>query len=812
MNIKLPFGWQLTRGQPEAKKTLPRHLGRAFGRGARARLSLDTSDDLPFMSALFIKSPENPVEQWRAQNLDSRTLDNISPDRLMEMLLDVSPDVSRALWDFLRFCNSGWSISATVPNTENEHQQATLALDEMLKELKRIYGSPNVQFNRLFMSAFFRGAYFVEMVLDESKVADLAVPDAATARFRKRRDPIRGTVWELGQMVSGNFISLEDFPTVQYIPIDPLPAKPFGRPMMTPAVNLALFTLGLLNDLKRVIQQQGYPRLDIEVILEKLMEAMPEGIEDDPEKFRQWAEEIVSEVEDAYSNLLPDDAYIHTDVIRVNRPVGTVDSSSLGAVDGIMRALDRMIVRALKTMPLLFGIVEGSSESYANRQWEIHMAGIRTLQKTLEETLETLFEYALQAQGIVADVTLTFEQLRASERLRLAQAFQMEINNQRSLYEFGIVSLDRASDELIGAPADQAEPRIMGGTTEIIEGDGDGQERLVRFLTYPNERHKRVVQVSPDGSEQPLPEEPAEVEITDNDRARVRSLWDDLMPDYETLLVADIIGRTDFDEDTLGGVHESEWEYEVGRRRYRHKETGELVNQIKLTQLRDEFTDKLLSGAASSRSRVARSVKPTEITKRDTDELADRLANGEITIQRWLLDMRQEIKEAYVAEYTTAKGGQKNMTFSDYGRIGNMLAPRGQYARLQAFADKIANGEKSLAQIKANARQYIASSTQAFERGRAAAVGLTLPEYPADGSQTCLSNCRCVWRIVERSDAWHCTWKVNSAAEHCDSCVENSRRWSPLIISKTQANSRADVTRLLKRLNQNGHEPEKVVS
>jgi hypothetical protein len=123
------------------------------------------------------------------------------------------------------------------------------------------------------------------------------------------------------------------------------------------------------------------------------------------------------------------------------------------------------------------------------------------------------------------------------------------------------------------------------------------------------------------------------------------------------------------------------------------------------------------------------------------------------------------------------------MTPADWGAVGRLV--RDQYAFAHRFAADIAAGQLSEAQIGARSGLYIDSSTQAFERGRSASYGLpALPEYPADGSQACRSNCKCRWDIRETEDSWECRWLLNRAAEHCDSCVANADRWNPLVLAK----------------------------
>jgi hypothetical protein len=476
------FTWQKDSRPPRAISPLPRssisprHLA-----GNRARLSMERPDEIPFTAALFIESPVDAEGDWRLGTLDSETLSRVDTSHLIELLADLSPEVSRALWDFLRLSNPGWEAVALRPGTDKPYKAAQPVLDAFIKELGRLYGAVDVVWNRLLLGGFLRGAFMAELVLDKDgrRPVDLATPDPAVARFRRANDEERGQVWQLGQLQYGRWIPL-DRETVQYIPIDPLPGKPYGRSLVSPAIFTALFLIGLLHDLRRVVAQQGYPRLDLEVNMERLKAAMPADLHSDPDKVRAWVQGVIDEIETVYASLEPDDAYIHTDVVKVNRPVGTVDSSSLGAVDGLIRGLERMATRALKTMPLLMGLAEGGTETQSNREWELQNSGIKSLQHLLEQLLGNLLGIALQVQGIAADVQFRFAELRAAEMLRDAQTLAMTISNATKLYEAGHISQDESAQMTVGHPADQPEPRAARAATppaEIVEDDGDGNER-----------------------------------------------------------------------------------------------------------------------------------------------------------------------------------------------------------------------------------------------------------------------------------------------------------------------------------------------
>lgn len=439
-------GW-FTRARQPAQA--PRRSARAPG----GRASVDTSGSFPSSSWLMVP-PANYEMNWQLLTIDSKALEYYQPMQLMEILADLSPEVSRALWDFLRLCNPGWEVKAMRMGSDVEDAKAKQAIDAFIKvlEIDRGYGSFDTVIGQIYTGAFLRGAMCAELVLDERgrMPVDFATPDPASIRFRKRSDPVIGSVWQPGQWQT-NFVPL-DIPTFMYLPIDRMPGVPYGRPMAAPALFTSLFLLGMLHDLKRVIQQQGYPRLDISVDIDKLAALAPQ-IAVDANAFNSFVSSIIAEVETVYSSLKPDEAYIHSSGITINAPVGAADVSSLGGIDAVITMLERMAVRALKTTPLMLGLADIAGDSQATRMWEIHTAAIRSIQHYAETLLGRLFTLALEAQGIQATVEFQFAELRASEALRDAQTEQVNIANANAKVAAGWIDDDEASESVTGHKA-----------------------------------------------------------------------------------------------------------------------------------------------------------------------------------------------------------------------------------------------------------------------------------------------------------------------------------------------------------------------
>lgn len=442
------------------------------------RISLDNEQTISSGGWVTVPPPDHE-SNWRLANIDVQHLDLYTPRQLFDMLLDISPEISRASWDFQRLCNPGFECKVfELGSDKKESRKGKKHIDNFIERLRDQYGSFDIVLGRFFMGAFAAGAFCGELVLDASarESLDLVSPDPHSIRFRKRIDSVRGEVWQPGQWQGSTFKPL-DIPTFRYLPVDPAVASPYGRSLGAPALFTALFMLALMHDVKRVIMQQGYKRLDISMDTEAAMDAYTfdsQGYS----TFHEYVTAAINAVKTAYRSLEPDDAFIHSDIFTMNAPAGTVDAQSISGIDQIIERLEKMVTRALKSNGLIMGTDSSPNETDSNRRWEIHAAGIKSLQHHCENMLESLFTLSLRAVGIQARVQFRFAELRASEMLRDEQTRQLRIQNSREEYEAGFVSQDEASNNAVGHDADSSEPRDLEIEDETVQDNSNGEENL----------------------------------------------------------------------------------------------------------------------------------------------------------------------------------------------------------------------------------------------------------------------------------------------------------------------------------------------
>ena len=260
--------------------------------------------------------------------------------------------------------------------------------------------------------------------------------------------------------------------------------------------------------------------------------------------------------------------------------------------------------------------------------------------------------------------------------------------------------------------------------------------------------------LTPSGSNQPF-EETEAVEITDADARDAVDAFNDAFRAYLDLLISIIEdAETVYDAFSFTG---SDWEFNDVSKIYRNILSEQLLNATRQVRLREQLTQKQIANVR---------------------RLSVELRDGKITVQQFRRTMQRRIKRLYTQQWALAKGGMNALTAADLVNIQNQVGV--QYGFLDNFTEQIRGGELSFRQIRNRSEMYMHSGTQAYERGRASSYRLDLPAYPADGSQICLSRCKCHWEFDKDANGFPIAyWRLDFAAEHCETCLSNRRVWSP---------------------------------
>ncbi|MDI3312419.1 MAG: hypothetical protein QJR05_13485, partial [Thermoanaerobacterium sp.] len=255
--------------------------------------------------------------------LDERSLNRASIEQLIDILIDAHPDMSFALWNFIRLSNSGYTFFVFKPGKDEVDNKATGLLRDFIERLNQpsterfsLSRSLDSVINQLIISTVIRGAASLELVLAKNKkdVAFIAPVDPATITFKFEKD--RYIPYQFDGKIS------LDIPTFFYEALDNLIDNPYGRSPVLGAIQMIAFQMQLLNDIAAVVHNQGYPRFDITILEDAILQRMPPHIRNNEAERQKWLNQKLQEIVEMYESLDPDDAFVHYSSVNIDMAGG----------------------------------------------------------------------------------------------------------------------------------------------------------------------------------------------------------------------------------------------------------------------------------------------------------------------------------------------------------------------------------------------------------------------------------------------------------------------------------------------------------
>ncbi|MCY3723316.1 MAG: hypothetical protein OXG97_13925 [Candidatus Poribacteria bacterium] len=375
-----------------------------------------------------VAPPERSRSVWQLKNWTEEELLHLPVDQFMKLVTSISPEVKKAYDDFLRNANESWGYQV-------KPKGATPVIDAFFDRLAAKHHDPDVLIDRVFAGIYKGGAIFWELELNEAAdmAMDIAVMDPYVARFNRHGNHD----WELGQWQQGKWVSLQDDPTVMYVPFNAGPNEPFGRSMLESAPLDVIRMLGVMHDFRRVLESQGWARAGFKVDSEKLRDFMPADVRGDVDKEDEFIQDFLAGINQRYSSLKPNEGYAYLDIVEVEMPKGgQMQTSFFGLVDGLMRLYDRRVGRATGSTPIKQHSNESVAESHATEQRKDYRINISSIQSTVAGVFSTLLGYVLRAEGRQGKVMFYFENTPDPMDIRqIAEAEGVKIDNLKKLKE-----------------------------------------------------------------------------------------------------------------------------------------------------------------------------------------------------------------------------------------------------------------------------------------------------------------------------------------------------------------------------------------
>lgn len=418
--------------------------GAVVRRRSRGR---QTGDDVLFGAGLGLEQvvpKPSPTNSWRTLDIFRKNYLDLPYELLAQIALDLSPQVNKGLYDWLRFGNPGYLM-------KEDNARAESANLDFIGLLNGYYGSFKSHLDTMWAGIFTTGGLFVELVLDEGgrSPIDLAVNNPIKAEFRRERHGVRGTIDRLGMQTRLGWRYLDDDPLVKYIGFDKLAGSPYGRPIIGPAVYAGLTLLALIQILQKVLANQGLSRMDYELDAEELLRLIDRNpdIAGDDEATAQFISEQLDKVKNVLENLEPDSDYVHLSTVKVNYGTSPIQTDTRG-LDTIINNLQRDVTNGIKSISSLSNVLDSTTETHIRSQLEYYVAAIQSTQDEVADVLSQFFNIGNQVQGIRSETMFSFYKQRTADKKADAEIEQVRTDTVIKKLDAGIIDESEAREEV----------------------------------------------------------------------------------------------------------------------------------------------------------------------------------------------------------------------------------------------------------------------------------------------------------------------------------------------------------------------------
>jgi len=392
-------------------------------------------------------------------------------------LVKKNPDVSMAVWNFIRLANQGHEMAFYGVNPRNKGRRILALEDDWREFASRVNAISNAGLdglvNQLHYSGFVLGAQGLEAeiapTLDD--IVDVYPVDPRTIHWKYDREQQR---WRAYQQQAFKQVWLDDA-NFFWVPTDPDIDDPRGTLPMGSVLQAIDFQMQVLQDLQAVIHNQGWPRYDIELLLERLLASMPPQVKMDPEKRKKWLQDRLDEIRKELRELKPDDSFVHFDDVKFNKMQGGEVTRSVD-VRAISEMLDAQTMSGLKQQGIFLNRVSGTTETWSTVQFRIFVSGLLNVQRGSKRLVEEVARLWLRVKGVQAVPVFTHhtidwqsEQDKVKVKLMWQQFYAIA-------QLMGWVDKDAAASEVMGVERAVGEPSENIRIAFSVGGGGNGND------------------------------------------------------------------------------------------------------------------------------------------------------------------------------------------------------------------------------------------------------------------------------------------------------------------------------------------------
>lgn len=233
------------------------------------------------------------------------------------------------------------------------------------------------------------------------------------------------------------------------------PSSPFVS-----AINTIAARQQVINDLYRIMQVTGYPRMELKVLEEVLIKNAPPMIQADQDKRQEYVSAQISAISGSVGNLKPDQAFVHTDSIEVDMLNESKPGMAVN-IEPIIKTLNAQNQAGLRAVSTILGRGEAGVNT-ASVEARIFAMTAQEINEPIAHLLSQILTMVLRLSGSQSYVHCKFRSVELRPELELEPQLTMKASRLKDDLSLGVIDDDEYHLEMYGRIRPDWAPELSG--------------------------------------------------------------------------------------------------------------------------------------------------------------------------------------------------------------------------------------------------------------------------------------------------------------------------------------------------------------
>lgn len=260
------------------------------------------------------------------------------------------------------------------------------------------------------------------------------------------------------------------------------PTEIYPQSIFVSAINTIAARQQVINDLYRIMQKTGYPRIEITVMEEVLRKNAPASAQASQTEMNNWMTARITEVSAQLNGMRPDSVFVHTDSVQSKILNEKGPSSSMNVTD-VINVLNSQNQAALKTMATIIGRGE-SGVNTASVEARVFSLSADSLNGPIADLFSDILTFAARMLGYEGYVECYFDKVELRPDTELEPQLTMRQARLLENLSLGMITDDEYHIEIFNRLRPDSAPELSG--TGFMAAAGGSKTGVDSSKVSPN--------------------------------------------------------------------------------------------------------------------------------------------------------------------------------------------------------------------------------------------------------------------------------------------------------------------------------------